>query len=176
MADETKSRTIKLAAAVVVLVGALGFVYARYHTAHPALPPPVAAAQAEAQPARLYNDDERARMRSELAQRLNLTSEQRRQLEQIDRQSDEQDPLGALEARRASFEAMLNPQQLDEARRYFDEHRDEIRERIRERIREETRVLPPDQQEAFRQRLRERLRARGLPVPPEGAPTPATSQ
>lgn len=175
--DLARGRTGKLILAALLAVAGLGFVYHQWRSTHPTLAPPPPPAENEPMagpppgPGRgrgLFSDRDWAEMRERMATEIGLTEEQQRQLDALRQQGGED-----FRSIREAFMAVLTPEQRERLAARREAFRQEIRARMRERL---SRVLPPDQLEAFERKLEERRReGRGpfggpMGPPPEGPP------
>ncbi len=170
MAATAKSSSGKMIGATVLLLAAIAFVYAQYarsrpQPVRPAPPTPTAgqgpaAAQgpgAEAVRSLLgqITPEERIQFRQQVYQQLELTTEQRARLDEIDKKYDPQMRQGrevALERMRESA-AVLTPEQRTKAADY-------MREQLKQRMAERAKVLPPEEQKKFMEKLDQRFEQR----------------
>jgi len=167
MAEARKSNGGKIVVAVVLLVGGVWFVYARYRSARPDL-------SAEPQPSALAAPDQagtslqglpirpdsitpemRQQFRENIYKELSLTPEQRTQLDEINkryeakRKENPADP-GSLQyiERLTDMAQVLTPEQRTKAREV-------MRERFRSALMARLSVLPPEEQQLYLKRFDE---------------------
>ena len=143
MKDIEKKKIVKLVCAILLLIVAIGFVYAQYRRTRPQLPQP--------KRPELFNPKQREQIRKVVSKQLNLTKEQQAKLEKIDKYT-----MGI--EKMIEMQKVLTPEQREKARAIMEPL---IKWRVSERIK----VLPPDQQKKFMEKLEARIK-NGPPGPP----------
>jgi len=160
----------KLVAASVLVIGAAGFLYARYSHTKPPAPPPMRAGMDIADPGAPgefrrgmrgpggtrgpMSAEQRGQFREQMFQTVNATPEQRAQIEEIEKQYDGKTGPEAWQGRRAAMSQVLTPEQQAKMRQGG-------MDRMRQRMNERLKVLPPAEREKFMKKLEARIAQRG---------------
>jgi len=156
-------RNLKLIGAIVVVIGALGFLYHRDRTVRP--PQEALMAQpafGRAAPGSPPSPDEGKRMREEMLRDLGVTAEQRAKIEAIDKKHGRKTRPEVMRQRMTEMAEVLTPEQRQKARERMEAS---MSKRLQK-------VLPPGELQKLRRRVEERF-DRGEPPfgpPPPGAP------
>ncbi|HMX62957.1 MAG TPA: Spy/CpxP family protein refolding chaperone [Candidatus Sumerlaeota bacterium] len=184
MSANDGSSKLKLVSAAILLIGGIGFVTVQYlDNSAAGLAPPAPRAHGEVHtatapgapsPAHRFgppSPEDRAKFRAEMEKELNLTPEQKAQLDAIHKKYEGKE--SDFRARMSEVEKVLTPEQREKGRAA-------MMARMKAHMQERLKVLPQDEQAAFMKKLEERMKNGPPPgfghgghgAPPEGPPPP----
>lgn len=155
-----KSNRGKLLAAVLLLGTGVGFAWLQVSRQRPSAPDDAFIAQG---PVRVTRE-ERDQMREQMLADLDLTPEQRAQIEK-DAPPMQEFSFQGMQQRREAMEKILTPQQMEKLHA-------SMQSRMRERLQKDLERLPEGEREKFMEKLEERMQNGPPGGPPPGGPPP----
>lgn len=165
----------KLIGALALCCAAFLFVYAQYESMQPPEQPresarPDAGPPGEGQRERPFGEDrgerrqwseeDRTRMRQQIATDLGLSAEQQKQVEALDKELGEERGPESWQQRREAMEEILTPEQQEKMHETFRERGEQMGQRMRARMEERAKLLPEGEREVFLKKFEERTQER----------------
>ncbi|NQU44908.1 hypothetical protein HQ520_16605 [bacterium] len=168
---------VKTILAIALVIGAAGFLYARYQKTRPPAPParsegrPGGGMRPQGAPGNQGDgpgrptEAQRQQFRQEMYETLEVTPGQRQQMEAIESKYAGQEGRETMRERMREMNEILTPEQREKARESF-------MQRGRARIQERVKMLPPEEQQKFMEKLEERMERWGERRGPGGPDGP----